>query len=67
MRLWEIPFSSIRKRQTAAYKLSDDTVRVYVKGAPEIVMNTITQQVNAYGEIEEIDEEEKAIIISDVV
>jgi len=36
--LWTIPFNSLRKRQTTAVKLGENHVRVYVKGAPEFVL-----------------------------
>lgn len=40
--LWNIPFNSIRKRQTTAVKIGDNTIRVFVKGAPEFVLEDCT-------------------------
>lgn len=36
--LLKIPFSSGRKRETSVVTLPDGTIRVFVKGAPEIVV-----------------------------
>lgn len=36
--VFSIPFNSGRKRQTTAVRLADGRVRVYVKGAPEIII-----------------------------
>lgn len=37
------PFSSTRKSMTTVVKLSDDMVRIFVKGASEIILNGCTQ------------------------
>jgi len=42
-----IPFSSTRKRMAIAFKISDKTVRVVVKGAPEEIMILCTHQLNS--------------------
>ena len=38
-----IPFNSTRKRQTTAIRFADGSVRVFVKGGPEIVMPFCTK------------------------
>jgi len=38
--LANVPFTSDRKRQTTVYKVSEEKVRVYCKGAPEIVLKS---------------------------
>lgn len=42
-----IPFSSVRKRMVVAYKISEETVRVVVKGAPEEIMPMCTHQLDS--------------------
>ena len=42
-----IPFSSTRKKMVVAYKTSEETVRVIVKGAPEEIMLICTKQLNS--------------------
>jgi magnesium-transporting ATPase (P-type) len=42
-----IPFCSTRKKMVVAYKISEETVRVVVKGAPEEIMLICTQQLNS--------------------
>lgn len=36
--LFDVPFDSKRKRATSVVKLDDGTIRVFVKGAPEVVL-----------------------------
>ncbi len=40
-----IPFNSQRKRATTAYQHDKETVRIFCKGAPEIVLNHCTTQL----------------------
>lgn len=42
-----IPFSSTRKKMVVAYKISEETVRVVVKGAPEEIMLICTKQLDS--------------------
>ena len=50
-----IPFNSRRKRACTAIKLPSDntTVRVFLKGAPEIVMDYCTSYFDANGEVQD--------------
>lgn len=45
-----IPFSSKRKRMSTVWQLDDETVRVYVKGAPEILLEMTTKMVGPNGQ-----------------
>ena len=52
-----IPFSTLRKRMTVAYRLKDDpnegrleTVRVVVKGAPEELIPLCTQALDDFND-----------------
>ena len=51
LKLW-IPFSSERKIMTTAYRLKDQpgTVRVFVKGAPEVVVEKCSGKVDDYNQ-----------------
>jgi len=58
---WKIPFNSTRKRATAAFRRDDGSVRVYCKGAPEIVINYCSNYHSADG-LTALDEDKKASI-----
>lgn len=64
-----IPFNSKRKRATAVLLHPDqpDTVRVFCKGAPEIVMNHCGFYIDQSGNAAPLDEATKASILNDVV
>lgn len=64
-----IPFNSRRKRATTVIQHPEDSskVRVFCKGAPEIVLNYCTKFINEAGEITELDEAKKNEIVNDVV
>lgn len=51
-----IPFNSRRKRACTALVHPDDStkVRVFLKGAPEIVMDYCTRFINERGEVENL-------------
>jgi calcium-translocating P-type ATPase len=53
-----IPFSSTRKRATTAYKIGDK-YRVFVKGAPEVVIKRCDRYLAAGGDVRELTEAEK--------
>jgi len=42
----QIPFSPARKRMTVAYMLTEDTVRIVSKGAPEEIIKLCKKQLN---------------------
>lgn len=65
----KIPFNSKRKRATIAIAHPDDInkVRVFVKGAPEIVINNCDKYIDESGEAAALDEEKKKDIIDNVV
>jgi magnesium-transporting ATPase (P-type) len=65
----QIPFSSIRKRSLVALKHPDleDTVRVYVKGAPEYVINKCQYTLDQDGKRIALDEEQLNHILKDVI
>jgi len=64
-----IPFSSRRKRATTAVRHPEDPnkVRVFTKGAPEIVMDFCDKAFDSAGNIIDLSESEKQKIIDDIV
>jgi len=64
-----IPFSSDRKRATTVlqHHTDSDKVRIYCKGAPEIVIRYCTQYVNENGEEVELDDSKKDDVVDNVV
>jgi len=44
--LTAIPFDSRRKRATKVVKMTDGTVRVYTKGAPDVLYGKDKEQVD---------------------
>lgn len=63
---WKIPFNSKRKRATAAYANADGGVRVYCKGAPEIVIEYCSKYHSESG-VETLEQERKDSITGDEV
>ena len=65
----QIPFSSIRKRSLVALKHPDleDTVRVYVKGAPEYVLNKCQYTIGEDGRRVALEDEQLNHILKDVI
>ena len=45
----QIPFNSHRKRQTTAVRHKNGKIRVYVKGAPEIVIERCSRMIDKNG------------------
>ena len=64
--LFKIPFTSKRKRQTTVV-LIDGAVRVFVKGAPEIVIQHCDSMIGENGEEVDLNQERKDEIIGDTV
>ncbi len=64
-----IPFNSERKRACTAIRHPDDQskVRIYLKGAPEIVMDYCSSYVNDDGEASNLNQEKKVDILQNVV
>jgi len=64
-----IPFNSRRKRACTAVRHPDDSnkIRVFLKGAPEIVMEHCTKYVNAEGEQVELSQDKKQDVLENVV
>ncbi len=62
----QIPFDSKRKRQTTAVR-TPEGVRVFVKGAPEIVIQRCVSFLDAEGAAQELDEEKVAGIVGEEV
>lgn len=63
--LFTIPHSSARARMTTVVELPEDpeTVRVVVKGAPEILIQKCARTFNADGAIDILDEPEQGAIV----
>jgi magnesium-transporting ATPase (P-type) len=65
--LQTIPFNSRRKRASTVVQLPNETVRVFLKGAPEIVMEYCEKWIDRDGTVKELDEEKRRYIINDIV
>ena len=67
--LQTIPFNSRRKRACTAVLLPSDSskVRVFLKGAPEIVIDHCTETFDKQGNQVELTETKKAAILNDIV
>lgn len=63
---WKIPFNSSRKRATAAFRRGDGSVRVFVKGAPEIVIQYCSKYLTTDG-LTQLDDARKDSITNDEV
>lgn len=64
---WKIPFNSSRKRATAAFRRDDGSVRVFCKGAPEIVIEYCSKYHTADGLVELSQEKKDSITTEEVV
>lgn len=64
-----IPFNSSRKRACCVVRHPDNDhlVRVFLKGAPEIVLDYCTKHINKQGEIVDLSEDKKQEIITGVI
>lgn len=64
-----IPFNSARKRACTVIKHPDDEnlVRVFVKGAPEIVLDYCETYFDQNGEVQELDDDKKDSLMTDIV
>jgi len=63
--LFTFPHSSVRARMTTVVELPEDpeTVRIVVKGAPEILINKCSRTFTSEGSIDALEEGEKEIIV----
>ena len=64
-----IPFNSMRKRASTVVRHPSkaNTVRVFLKGAPEIVLDFCTQKFDSEGKIVQLGENGREQIIHEVV
>ena len=64
-----IPFSAIRKRSIVAMRHPDleDTVRVYLKGAPELIINKCTRTFGLDGNNAPLTDWQLNYILNDIV
>lgn len=58
--IFDIPFSSARKRATSVVRLPNGDVRVFVKGAPEMVIEMCDRWHAKNGEEEDLEDEQKS-------
>jgi len=66
--IFTIPFSSARKRATTAMWIDNGSkVRVFCKGAPEIVIEKCDQFHSKGGEVEELEEDKKTYCVETIV
>ena len=62
----QIPFSSERKRATNVITLNNGMIRVFCKGAPEIVLGKCTNWVGQGGQTLPLQESDRSRIIDDI-
>ena len=62
----QIPFSSERKRATNVITLNNGKIRVFCKGAPEIVLGKCTNWVGQGGQTLPLQESDRSRIIDDI-
>lgn len=64
-----IPFNSRRKKACTVVRHPDDknVVRVFCKGAPEIVIETCDKFINKEGKMVELNSKAKKAIMNDIV
>ena len=64
-----IPFSTLRKRSLTAVRHPDhdDFVRVYMKGAPEIVVTKCTRTYHIDGKVIPLDDSQSMYILNDIL
>jgi Ca2+ transporting ATPase len=64
-----IPFSTIRKRSLTAVRHpdNDDLVRVYIKGAPEIVVGKCSRTFHVDGKVIPLDDDQTNYILNDIL
>lgn len=65
--IFDIPFSSARKRATSVIRLTNGNIRVFVKGAPEMVIEMCDHWHAKNGEVEELEDEQKNSILKHTV
>lgn len=63
--VFKVPFDSVRKRQTTVVRFDDGTIRVYVKGAPDILITKCDRIYNSDGQVVPLDEGKKASLLGD--
>jgi Ca2+-transporting ATPase len=61
-RVYEVPFTSERKRMTTVHKSSEGKILAYVKGAPEVVLERCTHVI-VEGEIKKLTEKKRREIL----
>ena len=61
-RVYEIPFSSERKRMTTIHKRGDGSLVAYVKGAPEVVLERCSH-ILLDGQVKELTDEMRARVL----
>jgi magnesium-transporting ATPase (P-type) len=64
-----IPFSTIRKRSLTAVRHpdNDDFVRIYIKGAPEIVVSKCSRTFHVDGKVIPMDDDQTNYILNDIL
>lgn len=66
--VYEVPFSSANKRQLTAIRHPEieDTIRVFVKGAPEVILRSCTSYFDQDGNKVPMDESHGEMILNDI-
>jgi len=66
--MYQIPHNSIRKKMTVAvyHPKENDLVRVYVKGAPEIILPKCKSMIGTGGNVERMDQNELNYMLNEI-
>jgi magnesium-transporting ATPase (P-type) len=64
-----VPFNSMRKRASTVVRhpTVSDTVRVFLKGAPEIVLDFCTKTFDKNGQVVDLSEKNKDKLVTDII
>ena len=60
-----IPFNSDRKRMTTAYRMEDGSVRLYVKGTPNVVIPLCNYYYDKHQKLKQLTEDSRAKILNE--
>jgi len=64
-RIGEVPFDSMRKRMSTVHRMPDGRTILYMKGAPEVVLN-LCSHIRKNGRVEVLSEEDRRRILDTV-
>jgi magnesium-transporting ATPase (P-type) len=64
-----IPFSTLRKRSLTAVRHphNEEIVRIYIKGAPEVIVSKCTRTYHVDGKVIPLDDDQTNYILNDIL